>query len=87
MPANKRQLIQSIIDDEDGPWIVMKPSIQHPDDPDILCIFENPAKLTEARIDLPPEWFQKNEVEKIRRAIHDALEHAKIKLKEFNEEA
>jgi hypothetical protein len=85
--TNKRQVIQSIIDDEEGPWIIMKPSIHNPDDPDRLCLFENPGKLTEARVEIPPEWFQKNEIEKIRQAIHDGLRDAKVKLKELNKDA
>lgn len=83
---NKRKIIQSIIDDEDGPWIVMKPSILNPNDPDRMCIFENPAKVTEATVEIPPEWFQKNELEKIRQAIHQGLEHARVKLKELNQD-
>jgi hypothetical protein len=80
---NKRKVIQSIIDDEEGPWIVMKPSVANPNDPDRLCVFENPGKLTEASVEIPLEWFQKNDLEKIRRAIHDALQHARTKLKDL----
>jgi hypothetical protein len=84
--SNKRAIIQRVIDDEEGPWIIMKPSVTNPTDPERLCIFENPAKLTEARIDIPPEWFQKNELEKIRQAIHEGLQHARTKLKELNQD-
>jgi hypothetical protein len=84
---NKRKIIQSIIDDEEGPWIVMKPSVANPNDSDRLCIFENPGKLTEAAVEIPPEWFQKNELEKIRQAIHEGLQHARVKLKELNQDA
>jgi hypothetical protein len=83
---NKRKMIQSIIDDEEGPWIIMKPSVQNPSDPDPLCIFDNPGKLTEAKVEIPAEWFQRNELEKIREAIHNALQHARIKLKELNQD-
>jgi len=81
---NKRKIIQTIIDDEEGPWIIMKPSVQNPNDPDQLCIFENPGNLTEAKVEIPSEWFQKNEQEKIRQAIHEGLQHARVKLKELN---
>jgi hypothetical protein len=84
---DKRKIIQSIIDDEEGPWIVMKPSVANPNDPDPLCIFENPGKLSEASVEIPPEWFQRNELEKIRHTIHEGLQHAKIKLKELNQES
>jgi hypothetical protein len=88
MPVlNKRKIIQSIIDDEEGPWIVMKPSVANPNDPDRVCIFENPGKLTEATVEIPPDWFQKNELEKIRQAIHEGLQHARVKLKELNQDA
>jgi hypothetical protein len=82
---NKRKIIQSIIDDEEGPWIIMKPSIANPNDPDRLCVFDNPAKLTEATAEIPLEWFQKNEVEKIRQAIHEGLQHPRTKLKELDQ--
>jgi hypothetical protein len=88
MPVpDKRKIIQSIIDDEEGPWIVMKPSVANPNDPDRLCIFENPGKLTEASVEIPPEWFQKNDLDKIRQAIHDGLQHARVKIKELNPDA
>jgi hypothetical protein len=83
----KRKVIQAIIDDEEGPWIIMKPSITNPNDPDPVCVFENPAKLTEATVELPSEWFQKNELEKIRQAIHDALQQGRVKLKDLNPDA
>ena len=83
---NKRKIIQSIIDDEDGPWIIMKPSITNPNDPERLCIFQNPAKLSEAKVEVPPEWFHKNELEKIRRAIHEGLQTARTKLKDLDQD-
>jgi hypothetical protein len=84
---NKRKIIQSIIDDEEGPWIIMKPSVTNPADGDRLCIFENPGKLTEAQVEIPLEWFQRNELEKIRQAIHQGLQHARVKLKDLDQDA
>jgi hypothetical protein len=62
----------------------MKPSVENPNDSEPLCVFENPAKLTQATVEIPPDWFRRNELEKIKHAIHEGLEHARTKLKELN---
>jgi len=82
----KRKIVQAIIDDEESGWIIMKPSVVNPTDPDPLCIFENPAKFTQATVEIPNEWFHKQELEKIRQAIHEGLQHAKVQLKDMNQE-
>jgi hypothetical protein len=84
--TSKRKIIQSVIDDEEGPWIIMKPSVANPNDSDRLCVFENPAQLSEASAEIPFEWFQKGELEKIRQAIHEGLQHARTKLKELDQD-
>jgi hypothetical protein len=84
---DKRKMIQSIIDDEEAGWIIMKPSIQNPNDPDRQCVFENSAKLTEATVEIPNEWFHQHELEKIREAIHEGLQQARVKLKNIDQEA
>lgn len=76
-PANKRQIIQAIIDEEPEPWIVMKPSRQDPTDPQPLCVFENPAEQTRATAEIPLEWFQNRELEKIKETIQQSLRHAR----------
>lgn len=70
---SKREIIQAIIDEEEEPWIIMKPSRYHPRDPDTLCIFENPAEHTRARVDIPLEWFQERNLERIKQAIRQSL--------------
>jgi len=72
---NKREIIQGIIDDEQEPWIIMKPSREDPTDDDPLCIFENPAQQTQARAEIPIEWFRNSELEKIKRAIQESLQN------------
>lgn len=75
---NKRELIQAIIDDEPEPWIIMKPSRKDPADPEPLCIFENPAANTQARTEIPLEWFERRELGKIKDAVQQSLRHAEI---------
>lgn len=75
---NKRELIQAIIDDESEPWIIMKPSRKDPADPEPLCIFENPAANTQARAEIPLEWFERQELGKIKDAVQQSLRHAEI---------
>lgn len=75
---NKREMIQAVIDEEPEPWIIMKPSRQDPTDPEELCIFENPAEHTQARTEIPLEWFQNQELEKIKRAIQQSLRSAQL---------
>jgi hypothetical protein len=79
--TTKRDMIQAVLDEEREPWIIMKPSRQDPSDPEPLCIFENPAKQTEVRTEIPAAWFQSREVEKIREAIQQSLLRAVPKLK------
>jgi hypothetical protein len=75
---NKREMIQAVIDEEPEPWIIMKPSRQDPTDPEELCIFENPAEHTQARTEIPLEWFQNREVDKIKGAIQRSLRNAQL---------
>jgi hypothetical protein len=74
--VNKREVLQSILDKEDDFWIIMKPSRNHPTDPDDLCIFQNPAQYKEARVEIPTRWFMNNEFDKIESTVLDAIEHA-----------
>jgi hypothetical protein len=74
---HKREMIQAIIDDESEPWIIMKPSRRDPADPEPLCIFENPAADTQARAEIPLEWFQRRELSKIKQSIQQSLRQAK----------
>jgi hypothetical protein len=78
-PSNKREVIQAIIDEEQEPWIIMKPSRQDPTDPEPLCIFENPAEHTQATAEIPLVWFQNRELEKIKQTIQQSLRHAQVK--------
>jgi len=77
--SNKREMIQTIIDDEPEPWIIMKPSRKTPADPEPLCIFENPAADTQARVEIPLEWFEQRELGKIKEFIQEGLRRAEIK--------
>jgi hypothetical protein len=74
-------MIQAIIDEEPEPWVIMKPSRQHPVDPEALCIFKNPAEQTQARAEIPFEWFQNQDSEKIKQAIQQSLRHAQVMYK------
>jgi putative phosphoribosyl transferase len=73
---NKREMIQAIIDEEEEPWVIMKPSRQDPADTEVLCIFENPAEQTQAKAEIPIAWFQKQELQRIKEAIRQSLRHA-----------
>jgi len=77
--ANKRAMIQTVIDDEPEPWIIMKPSRENPADPEALCIFENPAEQTQARAEIPLAWFQNHELDKIKRSIQESLRLATVR--------
>ena len=79
---NKREMIQAIIDEEPEPWVIMKPSRQDPVDPEALCIFENPAEQRQARAEIPFEWFQNQDLEKIKQAIQQSLRHAQVMYKD-----
>jgi hypothetical protein len=79
---NKREMIQAIIDEEPEPWVIMKPSRQDPVDPEALCIFENLAEQTQARAEIPLEWFQNQELQKIKQAIQQSLRHAQVMYKD-----
>jgi hypothetical protein len=76
---NKRAMIQMLIDDEPEPWIIMKPSRHDPTDPEPLCVFEHPAEDTQARAEIPLEWFQNRELERIRQAIQQSLRNAQLR--------
>ena len=73
---NKRDVLRSILDKEDDLWIVMKPSRNHPTDPDDLCIFQNPARYKEARVEIPAQCFMDEAFDKIETTVMDAIEHA-----------
>jgi len=73
---NRREILQEILDREDDLWIIMKPSRRNPADPDDLCVFQNPARWKEARVEIPHAWFADREVEKIERAVADAIARA-----------
>lgn len=73
---NKREWLQEIIDNMDEPWIIMKPSRHDPADADPLCVFENPANQTQAKVDIPGEWFQDGDTDKIRDAVQRSLDGA-----------
>lgn len=74
--ANRREILQEILDREDDPWIIMKPSRRNPADPDELCVFQNPARWKEARVKIPHAWFADREIAKIEAAVADAIAHA-----------
>jgi hypothetical protein len=78
---NKRETLQAIIDEEPEPWIIMKPSRQDPTDPEPLCIFENPAEQTQARVEIPLSWFQNRELARIKERIQQSLRHARATYK------
>jgi putative phosphoribosyl transferase len=73
---NKREIIQAVIDEEEEPWIIMKPSRQDPTDQEAVCVFENPAEQTQAKAEIPAAWFQNRELQKIKEAIQQSLRHA-----------
>ena len=79
--ANKRAMIQAVIDEEEEPWIIMKPSRQHPSDPEPLCVFENPAEHTRAKTEIPLEWFENRQMAKIQEAIQQSLRQAQIHIR------
>jgi hypothetical protein len=76
MLPNKREVLQTIIDKEDGLWIIMKPSRNDPTDPEDLCVFQNPGRWKEARVEIPASWFLNQELEKIESAVLEAIENA-----------
>jgi len=76
---NKRAMIQTIIDDEPEPWIIMKPSRQDPTDPEPLCIFENPAADIQARVEIPLEWFESKDLDKIKQSVQKSLQQAEAR--------
>lgn len=76
--TNKREVIQVVIDEEPEPWIIIKPSRRNPTDPESLCIFENPSEDTQARAEIPLEWFQNRDLEKIKQTIHQSLRNARV---------
>lgn len=73
---NKRKILQSILDEEDDLWIILKPSRNNPSDPETLCVFQNPGQWKEARAEIPTSWFIDPELEKIVAAVRNAIEHA-----------
>ena len=73
---NKREIIQAVIDEEEEPWIIMKPSRQDPTDPEAVCVFENPAEQTQAKVEIPVAWFKNRELQKIKKAIQQSFRHA-----------
>jgi len=74
--ANKREILQEILDREDDLWIIMKPSRRNPADPDDLCVFQNPARWKEAWAEIPHAWFLDREIEKIEAAVADSIARA-----------
>ena len=50
-----------------------------PEDPEPLCIFENPAADTQARAEIPLEWFEREEMDKIKELIQKSLRHPEMK--------
>lgn len=57
----------------------MKPSRQHPSDPEPLCVFENPAEHTQAN-QIPLAWFENRQMAKIKEAIQQSLRQAQINI-------
>jgi hypothetical protein len=45
----------------------MKPSRNDPIDPEDLCVFQNPGRWKEARVEIPMSWFLNQELEKSKR--------------------
>jgi hypothetical protein len=78
--TKQKEMIQAVIDEEPEPWIIMKPSRQEPTDPEPLCIFENPAEHTQAKAEIPLEWFQNRELEKIKEAVQQSLQNAQVQI-------
>jgi len=52
-----------------------------PTDPEPLCIFENPAADTQAKAEIPLEWFQNRELQKIEHAICQSVQGAQVQHK------
>ena len=45
----------------------MKPSRNDAIDPEDLCVFQNPGRWKEARVEIPMSWFLNQELEKSKR--------------------
>jgi len=73
---NKREILQSILDQEEDLWIIIKPSRLNPSDPDELCVFQSPSQYKEAKIEIPISWFENRELSKIEQAVKEALQKA-----------
>ena len=73
---NKREMIQTVIDEEEEPWIIMKPSCQDPTDPEAFVF----SKILPNRRKLKPRsqllGFKTRELQKIKKAIQQSLRHA-----------
>lgn len=76
MSPSKREILQSILDQEEDLWIIIKPSRLNPSDPDELCVFQSPSQYKEARAKIPTSWFEKRELSKIEQAVKEALQRA-----------
>jgi hypothetical protein len=75
---NKREILESITDEQDDFWIIMKPSPNNPTDPDYLSVLQNPAEYKKARVEIPTAWFMDEQLDKIQSAVRDAIESAEI---------
>lgn len=74
----KRDILQSILDEDEDLWIIIKPSRRNPTDTDCLCVFQNPAEYKEAKVEIPTPWFQDQEFDKIEKAVRHALRRAEV---------
>ena len=75
---NKREILESIINEQGDFWIIMKPSRNNPTDPDYLCVFQNPAEYKEARVEIPTAWFTDEQFDRIQSAVWHAIKFAEI---------
>ena len=74
--VNKREILETILLEEEDLWIIIKPSRFNPSDPDELCVFQSPAAYKEAAIEIPWRWFRDQELDKIEQAVKDAIRSA-----------
>jgi hypothetical protein len=79
----KRQILQRILDTIESGWQVKKPSPTHPNDPELICIFQRPAENKEADIPINISLFKRRRIDEIRELVELAIRNARIIDKSF----
>lgn len=76
---NKRRILQPILDSIELGWVIIKPPMVDPCDPEDLCVFHEPVNNRHAEVSIPNDMYGNLERKSLESLLQTALQHPQVR--------